>query len=149
MVYSTFIFKFNRYAPESLNFGDCKLSQKSDVWGYGVTMWECFSMGQWPTLGTNEVKAEEHVRTLASNLSKGTRLSIPEGKTNGLCELQKFHCFLCRLWSIATHRDHFVPRLSVCLSVCLSICLSHFSVTLSRAMFDRRHMHSSECCLYF
>ena len=29
--------------------------------------------------------------------------------------------FLCRLWSIATHRDHFVSRLSV--------RLSHFSVT--------------------
>ena len=45
--------------------------------------------------------------------------------------------FLCRLRSIATHRDHFV-RLSV-----------HPSVTLSKAMFCRRHMHSSECCHYF
>ena len=45
--------------------------------------------------------------------------------------------FLCRLQSIATHRDHFVRRPSVCLSVrlsvrpsvCLSVChtfLSHF-----------------------
>ena len=47
-------------------------------------------------------------------------------------------CALCRLRSIATHRDD-----------CLSVCLSHFSVTLSRAMFRRRHMHSSECCHYF
>ena len=39
--------------------------------------------------------------------------------------------FLCRLRSIATHRDHFVRRLSVRLSV----RLSHFSVTLSKAMF--------------
>ena len=65
--------------------------------------------------------------------------------------------FVCRLRSIATHRDHFVRRLSVrpsvcpsvCLSVCLSVRLSHFSVTLSKAMFRRRHMHSSECCHYF
>ena len=49
--------------------------------------------------------------------------------------------FLCRLRSIATQRDHFVHRLSV--------RLSHFSVTLSKAMFRRRHMHSSECCHYF
>ena len=28
--------------------------------------------------------------------------------------------FLCRLWSIVAHRDHFVRRLSVHLSVCLS-----------------------------
>ena len=38
--------------------------------------------------------------------------------------------FLCRLQSIATHRDHFVRRPSVCLSVrpsvCLSVRLSHF-----------------------
>ena len=36
--------------------------------------------------------------------------------------------FLCRLRSIAAHRDHFVQRLSVrpsiCLSACLSVCLS-------------------------
>ena len=56
------------------------------------------------------------------------------------------HYFLlCRLRSIATHRDHFVRRLSVRLSV----RLSHFSVTLSKAMFRRRHIHSSECCHYF
>ena len=30
--------------------------------------------------------------------------------------------FLCRLRSIATHRDHFVRRPSVCLSVCPSVC---------------------------
>ena len=32
--------------------------------------------------------------------------------------------FLCRLRSIATHRDHFVGRLSVHLSVCPCVCLS-------------------------
>ena len=32
--------------------------------------------------------------------------------------------FLCRLRSIAAHRDHFVRRLSVRPSVCLSVCLS-------------------------
>ena len=51
--------------------------------------------------------------------------------------------FLCRLRSIATHRDHFVRRLSVYLSVSPSVC--HTPI----AMFRRRHMHSSECCHYF
>ena len=55
--------------------------------------------------------------------------------------------FLCRLRSIAAHRDHFVRRLSVRLSVCVCVCPV---VTLSWktciAMFRRRHMHSSECC---
>ena len=63
--------------------------------------------------------------------------------------------FLCRLQSIATHRDHFVRLLSVrlsvrpsvCLSVCLSVCPSVCHTR--RAMFRRRHMHSSKCCHYF
>ena len=33
----------------------------------------------------------------------------------------KFVSFLCRLRSIAAHRDHFVRRLSVCPSFCLSV----------------------------
>ena len=40
--------------------------------------------------------------------------------------------FLCCLRSIATHRDHFVRRLSVRLSVCLSVCPS---VTLTELCF--------------
>ena len=38
--------------------------------------------------------------------------------------LFKVSLFLCRLRSIAAHRDHFVRRLSVRPSVCLSVCLS-------------------------
>ena len=60
--------------------------------------------------------------------------------------IQKSLQFLCRLRSIATHRDHFVRRPSARPSVCLSLCPS---VTLFKAMFSRRHMHSSECCHYF
>ena len=63
-------------------------------------------------------------------------------------DLQSLQVFLCRLQSLATHRDHFVRRPSVCLSVSLSVCHTS-SVTLSKAMFHRRLMHSSECCHYF
>ena len=55
--------------------------------------------------------------------------------------------FLCHLRSIATHRDHFVRRLSVRLSVLPSVCPSVIHTLI--AMFHRRHMHSSECCHYF
>ena len=41
--------------------------------------------------------------------------------------------FLCRLRSIATHRDHFFRRLSVCPSVCLSVRLSHSQSYVSQA----------------
>ena len=42
-----------------------------------------------------------------------------------------FARFLCRLRSIAAHRDHFVRRLSVCVSVCLSDSRTFLIVTHS------------------
>ena len=36
---------------------------------------------------------------------------------------QSMFYFLCRLRSIAAHRDHFVRRLSVCASVCPIVTL--------------------------
>ncbi|XP_072442876.1 tyrosine-protein kinase SYK isoform X2 [Chiloscyllium punctatum] len=50
------------YAPESINF--FKFSSKSDVWSFGVMMWEAFSYGLKPYKG---MKGQEVVQMIESN----------------------------------------------------------------------------------
>ncbi|XP_064389990.1 uncharacterized protein LOC135337903 isoform X2 [Halichondria panicea] len=77
-VYSTGYFRQNERADiklpykwmalESLN--DAIFTEKTDVWSYGVTMWEVFSGGQIPYPGVD-------VRTLVKFLQRGNRLDAP------------------------------------------------------------------------
>lgn len=62
------------YAPESLRDG--KFSPRSDVWSYGVTLYEMFSLGEEPRLAscTNEQDHQELMRVL----DKGDRLPCPQ-----------------------------------------------------------------------
>ncbi|XP_064389992.1 hepatocyte growth factor receptor-like isoform X4 [Halichondria panicea] len=55
-------------ALESLN--NAIFTEKTDVWSYGVTMWEVFSGGQIPYPGVD-------VRTLVNFLQRGNRLDAP------------------------------------------------------------------------
>ncbi|XP_028672496.1 tyrosine-protein kinase ZAP-70 [Erpetoichthys calabaricus] len=56
------------YAPECINFH--KFSSKSDVWSFGVTMWEAFSYGQKPY---KKMKGPEVIQFIES----GSRLDCP------------------------------------------------------------------------
>lgn len=57
------------YAPESINYGT--FSQKSDVWSYGVTLWEMFTFGELPY---GEMTGAEVIALL----ERGQRLEKPD-----------------------------------------------------------------------
>ncbi|NWV00806.1 KSYK kinase, partial [Upupa epops] len=57
------------YAPECMNF--YKFSSKSDVWSFGVLMWEAFSYGQKPYRG---MKGGE----VAQMIERGERMERPD-----------------------------------------------------------------------
>uniref|UniRef100_A0A8C0W4D4 non-specific protein-tyrosine kinase n=1 Tax=Castor canadensis TaxID=51338 RepID=A0A8C0W4D4_CASCN len=66
------------YAPECINY--YKFSSKSDVWSFGVLMWEAFSYGQKPYRG---MKGSE----VTAMLEKGERMGCPPGCPREMYEL--------------------------------------------------------------
>lgn len=57
------------YAPESINYGT--FSHKSDVWSYGVTLWEMFTFGDLPY-------GEKSGGEVIAFVEKGNRLDQPD-----------------------------------------------------------------------
>ncbi|NXL48671.1 KSYK kinase, partial [Podilymbus podiceps] len=68
------------YAPECMNF--YKFSSKSDVWSFGVLMWEAFSYGQKPYKG---MKGGE----VAQMIERGERMERPEACPTEVYDLMK------------------------------------------------------------
>ncbi|XP_074851161.1 tyrosine-protein kinase SYK [Carettochelys insculpta] len=68
------------YAPECMNF--YKFSSKSDVWSFGVLMWEAFSYGQKPYKG---MKGSE----VAQMIERGDRMECPEACPAEVYDLMK------------------------------------------------------------
>ncbi|XP_061479693.1 tyrosine-protein kinase Fer isoform X3 [Rhineura floridana] len=56
-------------APEALNYG--RYTSESDVWSYGIFLWETFSLGVCPYPGMTNQQAREQVE-------KGYRMSAPQ-----------------------------------------------------------------------
>jgi serine/threonine protein kinase len=46
-------------APEALNYKT--YTTASDVWSFGILMWECFSLGKLPYKGMNNTQAREQI----------------------------------------------------------------------------------------
>ncbi|XP_065140180.1 tyrosine-protein kinase Fer [Paramisgurnus dabryanus] len=80
-------------APEALNYG--RYSSESDVWSYGILLWETFSLGVCPYPGMTNQQAREHVE-------KGYRMSCPQKCPDEVYRIMQ------RCWEYnAEHRPKF------------------------------------------
>lgn len=89
---------FNRYAPESLSQG--KFSSRSDVWSFGVTMFEIFSFGEDPKLPGVDMnnKETESSEQFLEALTRGVRLPCP------ICCPQKVYVnIMYPCWNFSSH----------------------------------------------
>lgn len=92
------------YAPESLRDG--KFSVPTDVWSYGVTLWEMFSQGEDPVLPSsrgkdNDGDVDGHAgqQRLLNDLVAGKRLPCP-----GNCSQQVYTNLISPCWLADPHR---------------------------------------------
>ena len=95
---------FPRYAPESI--GRAKFSHASDVWSFGVTLWEIFSYGiepvyRDPASPGGEVPDSE----LLDVLKKGVRLQRPLDCPNEVYKL------MLKCWNEHAHQRPSVREL--------------------------------------
>ncbi|XP_029165129.1 proto-oncogene tyrosine-protein kinase ROS-like [Nylanderia fulva] len=79
-------------APESLKYK--KFTSQSDVWAFGVLMWEITSLGQLPYVAIHNSKIKEHV-------CAGNKLSKPRNCPDKLYELMQ------SCWNIVNQRPSF------------------------------------------
>ncbi|CAG7733213.1 unnamed protein product [Allacma fusca] len=85
------------YPPESLH--DWKFSEKSDIWSYGVTLYEIFSYGQEPNLPgvsnneSGDVKETDELQEIVKLLSSGVRLPCPEHCPNNVYKQLMLPCW--------------------------------------------------------
>lgn len=93
---------FLRYAPESLRDG--KFSSRSDVWSFGVTMYETFSLGEDPKLPDIVTYRNLHYieekgsAELLSALESGARLPCPP-----TCPQEIYTKLMYPCWNIQSH----------------------------------------------
>ena len=65
-------------APEAILYN--RFSIKSDVWSFGVTMWEVVTKGRWPYPGMSNAETSEQVQ-------RGYRMPKPDGCPDPLYEI--------------------------------------------------------------
>ncbi|XP_050296167.1 tyrosine-protein kinase hopscotch-like isoform X2 [Anthonomus grandis grandis] len=80
------------HAPESLEHG--KFSVKSDVWSYGVTLYEMFSLGEEPPfLGSLDAPEAQRQQKLLESLKDGIRYQCPKSCPQAIYVLLMIPCW--------------------------------------------------------
>ncbi|XP_064389307.1 epidermal growth factor receptor-like isoform X3 [Halichondria panicea] len=74
-------------APETLN--DAISNEKTDVWSYGVTCWEVFSLGRVPYPGIDNQNVLKHITTGDQRLGKPS-----------LCPLKLYGVIMAQCWQL-------------------------------------------------
>ncbi|XP_053202197.1 tyrosine-protein kinase JAK2-like [Panonychus citri] len=109
---------FKWYAPESIR-NDPIFTHKSDVWSFGVTLWELFSLGAIPDYPVNP----NSIADLLKFLEGGGILSKP-GK--GIPNTDKFWAIMVNCWKInSSERPNFTQLKNEIAKICNEIQLKH------------------------
>uniref|UniRef100_A0A4W4EGP3 Protein kinase domain-containing protein n=1 Tax=Electrophorus electricus TaxID=8005 RepID=A0A4W4EGP3_ELEEL len=110
-------------APEVLYY--TRFSTKSDVWAFGVLMWEVYSLGKQPYEQYDNIH-------IAEKLMQGHRLYRPQQATESIYRVMK------ACWHEVAVL-HPAPNPDLCLSVYVSVCLSLSLTTFSFLFLNYKH----------
>ena len=105
-------------APESLN--EMVFSSQSDVWSFGVVLWELFSLGKtpYPGMGLNELIRE---------LQSGYRMNKPQFATNAIGRL------MAACWKLDQNERPTFNQLQEVLSEQLEASVSEYYLSMNES----------------
>lgn len=112
---------FFRHAPESLK-PDFKFSSRSDVWSFGVTMYEIFSLGEDPKLREidlsyktiadkrGDIEGKNLAATLVAAYERGVRLPCPP-----MCPAEVYRQLMHPCWNMNSRKRPSFTTLRECI----------------------------------
>lgn len=102
----------SRHAPEAILYG--KFSPKTDIWAYGVLLFEIFSLGKEPNV-VSKLEERLDVEKLIRVLEEGHRLQCPSCPP---CTIEIYNKLMHPCWAyVAGDRPNFTFLIDVIQSI--------------------------------